>query len=73
MIYNPTEFPQRSNFTVQAKLPDKMTVSYLSEDYAGNSANATSLAKSSKVTKADDLKIAPHSTVIFTYVPVQSG
>lgn len=68
VVYNPTELPQRSNFTVAAHLPEKMTVFYLSEKYAEQSVNATSIAKSNKV-NLSELKIAPHSTVVFTYVP----
>lgn len=69
VIFNPTDSPQLSNFTVDHKLPEKMTVSYFSENF--NNGNATKILPSSKV-DLNELQVAPHSTIVFTYVPVKS-
>lgn len=73
VIFNPTDLPHLSNFTADHKLPDKMTVSYLSENYNHNNgnANATKVAQSTKV-NLNELQVAPHSTIVLTYVPVKS-
>lgn len=69
VIFNPTDSPQLSNFTAANKLPEKMTVSYFSENF--NEGNATNILYSSKV-DLNELKVSPHSTIVFTYVPVKS-
>ncbi|KAH8417195.1 hypothetical protein KR222_006289 [Zaprionus bogoriensis] len=72
VVYNPTDLPQNSNFTGAASLPNRMTVSYLSEDYKVLAGNATTIEKASKV-NLRELEIAPHSTIVFTYVPVKDN
>ncbi|EDW15887.2 uncharacterized protein Dmoj_GI10226, isoform C [Drosophila mojavensis] len=69
VIFNPTDSPQLSNFTAANNLPEKMTVSYFSENF--NDGNATNILYSSKV-DLNELKVSPHSTIVFTYVPVKS-
>ncbi|KAM8703610.1 hypothetical protein ACLKA7_008263 [Drosophila subpalustris] len=68
VIFNPTDLPQLGNFTVEHKLPEKMTISYLSENYNNN---GTHLAHSTKV-NLNELKVSAHSTIVLTYVPVKS-
>ncbi|XP_016961363.2 neutral and basic amino acid transport protein rBAT [Drosophila biarmipes] len=68
VIFNPTELPQASNFTIPKNLPDKMTVSYFSERYNSNVENANKVSHSGRV-NLKDLKVAPHSSIILTYVP----
>nr|XP_017002558.1 LOW QUALITY PROTEIN: uncharacterized protein LOC108061059 [Drosophila takahashii] len=71
VIFNPTELPQASNFTIPDDLPDKMTVSYFSEKYNDNVENANKVAHAGRV-NLKDLKVAPHSSIILTYVPVKA-
>ncbi|XP_032595910.1 uncharacterized protein LOC6567976 isoform X1 [Drosophila grimshawi] len=74
VIFNPSDLPQRSNFTGEEehKLPEKMTVSYFSENYNGDdNGNSTKVVHSSKV-NLNELLVAPHATIILTYVPVKS-
>ncbi|XP_016954360.2 uncharacterized protein LOC108027423 [Drosophila biarmipes] len=68
VIFNPTKSPQASNFTIPMNLPDKMTVSYFSEKYNSNVENANKVSHSGRV-RLKDLKVAPHSSIILTYVP----
>jgi len=68
VIFNPTDLPQASNFTIPKNLPDKMTVSYFSEKYNNNVENAYKVSHSGRV-NLKDLKVAPHSSIILTYVP----
>ncbi|KPU80226.1 uncharacterized protein Dana_GF16561, isoform B [Drosophila ananassae] len=67
VVFNPTDLPQSSNFTGPAELPEKMTVSYFSEDY-NNQDNSVKVGHAAKV-NLKQLKVAPHSTIILTYVP----
>ncbi|KAH8293408.1 hypothetical protein KR054_000201 [Drosophila jambulina] len=70
VIFNPTEVPQSSNFTGPSDLPDKMTISYFSEQYNSHE-DSVKVAHSAKV-NLKELKVAPHSTIILTYVPVKA-
>ncbi|KAH8241211.1 hypothetical protein KR032_002512 [Drosophila birchii] len=70
VIFNPTDVPQSSNFTGPADLPDKMTISYFSEHYNSHE-DSVKVAHSAKV-NLKELKVAPHSTIILTYVPVKA-
>ncbi|XP_026836969.1 uncharacterized protein LOC6553572 isoform X5 [Drosophila erecta] len=69
VIFNPTELPQASNFTIPNNLPDKMTVSYFSEQYNNNMENSGKVAHAGRV-NLKELRVAPHSSIILTYVPV---
>lgn len=71
VIFNPTELPQASNFTIPDNLPDKMTVSYFSEQYNNNMDNSGKVAHAGRV-NLKELKVAPHSSIILTYVPVKA-
>ncbi|KAH8278965.1 hypothetical protein KR018_011812 [Drosophila ironensis] len=70
VIFNPTELPQSSNFSDPVDLPDKMTVSYFSENY-NNHNDSIKVSHSGKV-NLKTLQVAPHSTIILTYVPVKA-
>ncbi|KAH8383258.1 hypothetical protein KR009_007601 [Drosophila setifemur] len=70
VIFNPTELSHSSNYTNPPDLPEKMTVSYFSENY-NNNEDAVKVAHAGKV-NLKGLKVAPHSTIILTYVPVKA-
>ncbi|XP_043067976.1 amino acid transporter heavy chain SLC3A2 [Drosophila bipectinata] len=67
VVFNPTDLPQSSNFTGSVNLPEKMTVSYFSEHY-NNHENSVKVGHAAKL-NLKELKVAPHSTIILTYVP----
>ncbi|XP_034485563.1 uncharacterized protein LOC117790278 [Drosophila innubila] len=69
VIFNPTDLPQPCNFTADHKLPEKMTVSYFSENFNNNA--TTNLAHSTKV-NLNELKVSAYSTIVLTYVPVKT-
>ncbi|XP_039151868.1 uncharacterized protein LOC6727150 isoform X3 [Drosophila simulans] len=71
VIFNPTELPQASNFTIPDNLPDKMTVSYFSDDYNVNADSSGQVAHAGRV-NLKEFKVAPHSSIILTYVPVNA-
>ncbi|XP_016976286.1 neutral and basic amino acid transport protein rBAT isoform X2 [Drosophila rhopaloa] len=71
VIFNPTDSPQIGNFTAHKNLPEKMTVSYFSQNYNTNIKESDKVAHSAKV-NLTELKVAPHSSIILTYVPVKS-
>ncbi|XP_033164601.1 uncharacterized protein LOC117143852 isoform X1 [Drosophila mauritiana] len=71
VIFNPTELPQASNFTIPDNLPDKMTVSYFSEHYNVNTDSSGQVAHAGRV-NLKEFKVAPHSSIILTYVPVNA-
>lgn len=48
-----------------------MTVSYFSEQYNNNMDNSGKVAHAGRV-NLKDLKVAPHSSIILTYVPVKA-
>ncbi|XP_017846334.1 uncharacterized protein LOC108602698 isoform X1 [Drosophila busckii] len=70
VIFNPTDVPRLGNFTADHMLPDKMTVSYFSENYNSHE-NVPKVSQSNKV-NLKELQMAPHSTLILTYVPVKT-
>ncbi|XP_068156638.1 amino acid transporter heavy chain SLC3A1 [Drosophila tropicalis] len=76
VIFNPSDQTQSALIEDSQDLPEKMTVSLLSENYntidISNNNNISSLVVhpvGSKVT-LKDVAVAPHSTIILTYVPV---
>ncbi|XP_062122986.1 uncharacterized protein LOC133836488 isoform X2 [Drosophila sulfurigaster albostrigata] len=71
VIFNPTDLLQNSTFSADHKLPDKMTVSYFSENYNDKNNNGTHVAHSAKV-NINELQIPAHSAIVLTYVPVKS-
>ncbi|KAH8360264.1 hypothetical protein KR093_011795 [Drosophila rubida] len=70
VIFNPTDLPQLSNFTAVPKLPEKMTISYFSENYNSNN-SSTHYAHSAKV-NLNEMMIPAHAAIVLTYVPVKS-
>ncbi|XP_017081989.1 uncharacterized protein LOC108115176 isoform X2 [Drosophila eugracilis] len=70
VIFNPTDLPQPSNFTTPKDIPDKMTVSYFSEKYNDDIPNAHKVAHAGRV-NPKNLQVAPHSSIILTYVPIK--
>ncbi|KAH8311449.1 hypothetical protein KR044_006443 [Drosophila immigrans] len=69
VIFNPTELSLPSSFTsFDHKLPEKMTVSYFSENYNNN---GTLVAHSAKV-NLSELKIPAHAAIVLTYVPLKT-
>ncbi|EDW55288.1 GM10442 [Drosophila sechellia] len=71
VIFNPTELPQASTFTIPDNLPDKMTVSYFSDHYNVNADSSGQVAHAGRV-NLKEFKVAPHSSIILTYVPVNA-
>ncbi|XP_034137531.1 4F2 cell-surface antigen heavy chain isoform X1 [Drosophila guanche] len=65
VIFNPTDSPQSSNIT--SELPDKMTVSVFSENF-NNYEDVDKVTPLGKVSLSE-LKVAPQSAIILTYVP----
>ncbi|XP_001359019.3 neutral and basic amino acid transport protein rBAT isoform X2 [Drosophila pseudoobscura] len=70
VIFNPTDSPQSSNITNAHDLPDKMTVSVFSENF-NNYEEGDKVTPLGKVSLGD-LKVAPQSAIILTYVPVKT-
>ncbi|XP_017119918.2 uncharacterized protein LOC108141190 isoform X2 [Drosophila elegans] len=71
VIFNPTDSVQIGNFTAAENLPEKMTVSYFSQNYNDNIELSGRVSHSAKV-NLTELRVAPHSSIILTYVPVKS-